>query len=501
MIFLLLNDSRFKERLKSCFRLCLHHFALAFVISLLLFSCQQQKFPDGKTLVLLNNEAITLQEFRRFYELDPNFGIDSAGTGAVMDELHKMIDYKRAYLLTQQQNLVKDSAFQRAVNWEKSRAILRELYRDQVEQNIVISEDELRAEFMKSHIQVHVRHLFSTDSTQIVRWREEIEQGRTFEDIASQAFHDTILAANGGDLGWITPDQLDPDFAEAVQHLKKNEISQPVKTRWGYHLIQLLDRNDDVIISEDDYLKNKPALYKRLKASKGMMLSKRYIAEYIGQLNPQPVRITFAALWEAIAGDNAEKKILPSPILLDNRQLLIISRKLLVRLNEPLIRYQGGEVTLGQYLIALRSIPQSNRPRVQQAHDLSKRMGVWIRDELLLEEAYRKKIDKHESVKKEVLEFAEQQSYLYFLQQEYDKVKVSPKIAKYFENKKAMHGSDLQSFHTLEEWKSAEAEKNLHGILQNVPMSIQVDTAMVEREAAQIDWTNRVRMFAIPKPE
>ena len=103
MILVRSINHRYAGKVKLSLYLYLRLFALIIFICLLLISCQQQKFPDGKTVALVKSKAITLQEFRRFYELDPNFGIDSAGTGAVMDELHKMIDYKRAYLLGQRQ--------------------------------------------------------------------------------------------------------------------------------------------------------------------------------------------------------------------------------------------------------------------------------------------------------------------------------------------------------------------------------------------------------------
>ncbi len=471
------------------------------IINLIFCFCQKQESQDEKPIARVNDGAISVAEFRLFYELDPNFGIDSAGVGAVFDELHKMVDHKVSYRLAQQEGLAQDSSYMRALQWEKSRAMLRELYRDQVEGKITITENELRSEFFKNRIQVHVRHLFSTDSSQLAGWQKQIRQGRAFEAIAAQTFSDTILAKNGGDLGWITLDKLDQDFAEAVRHLEKNAISPPVKTRWGYHLIQLLDRNDDVIMSEDEYLKNRQAITKKIKAAKSAVLSRKYISDYIGRLNPQPVPKTFASLWETIAGQNTEKKVLLSPILFNNQQLGDISGQLQARLEEPLIRYKGGEVTLGQYLIALKSIPQSNRPRVQQVHDLSNRMAVWIRDELLLEEAYRKKLDRSQKVRTDVREFAEDQAYLYYLQQEYSRIKVPADIVEYFENKKAVRRRELQKFHTLEEWKSREAERNLHDYLRKIPVDIRIDTARIKQEAAEINWNNRIRMFVIPKPE
>lgn len=70
-------------------------------------------------------------------------------------------------------------------------------------------------------------------------------------------FCDSVLANNGGDLGWIFLWDMDEDFAFAVQNLNKLQISEPMKTKWGYNIIQLLNREDDVFVLEDDYLRKK----------------------------------------------------------------------------------------------------------------------------------------------------------------------------------------------------------------------------------------------------
>jgi peptidyl-prolyl cis-trans isomerase SurA len=51
-------------------------------------------------------------------------------------------------------------------------------------------------------------------------------------------------AQQGGDLGWISPGETVPDFERAMNSLKVDEISDPVRTEYGYHLIQVLGRRD-----------------------------------------------------------------------------------------------------------------------------------------------------------------------------------------------------------------------------------------------------------------
>lgn len=71
---------------------------------------------------------------------------------------------------------------------------------------------------------------------------EAIKSGRAkFADEAKQLSQDPGSALQGGDLGWASPDIYDPAFRDALMKLSKGEVSQPVHSSFGWHLIQLLD--------------------------------------------------------------------------------------------------------------------------------------------------------------------------------------------------------------------------------------------------------------------
>jgi len=65
---------------------------------------------------------------------------------------------------------------------------------------------------------------------------EQIRAGATFQALARQ-FSESASAAAGGDIGWVRPEQLQPELAEAVRTLKPKELSDPIRGIAGYHLI------------------------------------------------------------------------------------------------------------------------------------------------------------------------------------------------------------------------------------------------------------------------
>src|SRR5208282_4298327 len=108
--------------------------------------------------------------------------------------------------------------------------------------------------------QIHVRHILmktnELDDDETVRQklsklRDRIMKGEDFAGLASTNSSDPGSAPDGGDLGWTGPGTFVPEFDKAIADLKVNEISEPFKTRYGWHIAQMLggrtyDSTDDV---------------------------------------------------------------------------------------------------------------------------------------------------------------------------------------------------------------------------------------------------------------
>lgn len=78
--------------------------------------------------------------------------------------------------------------------------------------------------------------------TRLNEIRNKLNKGETFSQLAKAYSQDLASATNGGELGWITNDVLVPEFAEAMDKLALNQLSEPVKTPFGWHLIEVQER-------------------------------------------------------------------------------------------------------------------------------------------------------------------------------------------------------------------------------------------------------------------
>jgi peptidyl-prolyl cis-trans isomerase SurA len=121
--------------------------------------------------------------------------------------------------------------------------------------------------------QVHVRHILmkpnelADDATvrqKLTDLRTRIVKGEDFAGLAKISSEDPGSASDGGDLGWTGPGTFVPEFEQSIAALKEKEISEPFKTPFGWHIVQLLGRRE---FDNTDELKRKHAV-DEIRASK-----------------------------------------------------------------------------------------------------------------------------------------------------------------------------------------------------------------------------------------
>jgi peptidyl-prolyl cis-trans isomerase SurA len=119
--------------------------------------------------------------------------------------------------------------------------------------------------------QTHVRHILvranetvsdAEARAKIERIRERIVGGAKFEDQA-KVNSDDASSVKGGDLGWLSPGETVPDFEKAMNALKVDEISEPVRTPFGWHLIQVLGRRKQDVTQDRERAQARQAITQR----------------------------------------------------------------------------------------------------------------------------------------------------------------------------------------------------------------------------------------------
>jgi peptidyl-prolyl cis-trans isomerase C len=138
----------------------------------------------------------------------------------------KNFDSKVAYY---KRRALRDTFFERKVREAVTEADAKTLY-------------EKQAELMKDNPQIRVRHILVEKEEDAKEIKEKIVHGADFAKLAAEKSKDPGSAPKGGDLGYLQKGQTVKAFDETIMKLKPGDISDPVKTEFGWHVIKVEER-------------------------------------------------------------------------------------------------------------------------------------------------------------------------------------------------------------------------------------------------------------------
>jgi EpsD family peptidyl-prolyl cis-trans isomerase len=258
--------------------------ALGLMLTVALVSCSQKVAEQkGPVLAKVGTVSITQADYDRDYQALPEYAqqlfTDEQGKEKFLNEI---INKEMLYQEALKKGLDKAPDFKKKLEEFKKLTLVTELFEKEIMAKAKVSDEEVK-EYYDKHkeefvptTQIRASHILVRTEDEANKALERLKKGEKFGDIAKAISIDTGSAKNGGDLGYFSKGQMVPEFEKAAASLNVGDISLPVKTQFGYHIIKVTDKKKGAPIEFD---KIKGMIAQKLSGEKQKEAFEQYVAE------------------------------------------------------------------------------------------------------------------------------------------------------------------------------------------------------------------------------
>ena len=197
---------------------------------------------ETKVIAKVNGRDITEHDLNMFYQtIGPQVQGQFQGEQGMQRLVDELIYQELFYAEALESNLEETEAFQTELNRMKDN-LLKQFNIKNLIETVTVADDEIEAfykenpQYFEGQEQIQASHILVDTEEQANDILAEIEGGLDFAE-AAQKYSKCPSNQEGGDLGFFSKGQMVPEFEAAVFEMTVNEVSKPVQTQFGYHLI------------------------------------------------------------------------------------------------------------------------------------------------------------------------------------------------------------------------------------------------------------------------
>lgn len=201
----------------------------------------------NEAVAVIGGRKITLQEFEDRYDEVKRSTFNPPDKTTFLEDL---VRYEMGLLEAEKLNIKNDPIVQERIRQEIYKGLIEKALGKEI-QAIKISDDEMKAQY-KKYPELRTSHIliqFAPDSTDDKKqaalkraqeiYKEVKESKRPFEELVSLYSDDTVTKSRGGDVDWQSNVTVVPNYYKTALSLKKGDVTGPVETPFGYHIIKL----------------------------------------------------------------------------------------------------------------------------------------------------------------------------------------------------------------------------------------------------------------------
>ena len=288
---------------------------LMFIIPLLFafVACAKKGEEKGPYLAKVGNVKIMQADLEREMKNLPVFAQKMfEGSDGKERFLGELIKKELLYQDALKKGLDKDAEYLKRVEDFRKITLIGVLLEKEMESKAKVSDQEVK-DYYEKHKEdfavgrIRASHILVKTEEDARNILERLKKGEDFAKIAKKSSIDPGSAKNGGDLGFFSAGQMVPEFEAVAVKLKQGEISEPLKTKFGYHIIKVTDKK---IGKSVEFEKVKNYISQRLSAEK----QKGFFDSYIEELKKKyTVEINKEAVSKLSVGEEEKEGIQEKP--------------------------------------------------------------------------------------------------------------------------------------------------------------------------------------------
>ncbi len=341
----------------------------------------------SEVLAIVGDYEITAEEFDNFYRTRYPFPTAQDEFTAKRQALDSAIVTRMLIQAAYENNIDQLEELARVVLANKDKFLINTLLQRKIADKAEPSETEVKELYKHLEYKIKASHILVADHDTAQMLLERIKNGESFEKLAYQYSTDPSAKRNNGDLGYFTWGAMVDEFQQAVFSMEPGEVSPPVKSQFGYHIIKVVDKLANELRTDFKSMKN--SLVEQVR---------RYNSNKLGEQYFNDIRSRYAVSIDTATCDYLLHKrgtIYPPQLLktlpkndFDLEQLDRNERELI------LATWDGGQMTVIEYLTRVnKNIPRSMRPDFDNHDSLAAIIFRMKMNDILVVEAHREGID------------------------------------------------------------------------------------------------------------
>ena len=258
--------------------------ALAALLSLPAFAL------EAKTLATVDGQAITDQDVDdAMADIGPNLPEKADAAARRKYVLDYLIDLKLVSKKAEAEKVDADPEFQRKAAYFKAKlemeAELSKIGKDADTDKAEHDAYDAAAKAQPPEPEIHARHILLPDEASAKAALERVKKGEDFAKVATELSKDP--GSEGGDLGWFTKDRMVPEFSEQAFKMEPGQVSDPVKSQFGWHIIKVEEKRMKTFPAFDQ-VKEQASKYVQQKAQADLVTDLRKNAKIERNDEPAP---------------------------------------------------------------------------------------------------------------------------------------------------------------------------------------------------------------------